>query len=76
MRIFFSAHSLEKIGQRNLSRQKIIETVKNPNFILDSYDDRLIAIRNYGQLDLRVIYQIENSAAIIITAYWHERRKK
>jgi len=75
MRVVFSKHSLLKLGQRNISEQKVIDTVRNPDYIFPSYADRRIAYKNFGKLYLKVIFKREKGNTVIITQHWDEAFK-
>ena len=75
MRIIFSIHALYKIKERNLSKEQIIETINSPDHQEFTRDDRRLAEKNFGKMNLRVIFCQEDKVITIITAYWHERRK-
>lgn len=75
MKVIFSEHALRKIEERDLDEIKIIETIKFPDYRESTRENRQLAEKNFGKLNLRVIFCREDSFIIIITAYWHERRK-
>lgn len=72
--ITFSDHAKIKIKQRNLDGAKIIRTVDKPDIILNTYNNRKIVEKNFGKLNLRVIYIKENDDIIIVTAHWRDKR--
>ena len=74
MKINFSDHALLKIKQRNLAKERVIEVVDHPERREVSYNGRYLAEKNFGKLNLRVIYKQEDRMITIITAYWHERK--
>ncbi len=70
MKITFSKHSLLKIGQRELDKVKILETVMYPDFIKPSYNFREERYRQYTKNHLKVIVKIEKQQFIVVTAHW------
>lgn len=76
MTVIFSLHAKRKIEQRKLDESKVIETLQTPDFTKITYNNRQMAEKNYGKLDLRVIYINENNNITVITAHWHESRKQ
>ncbi len=76
MKIIFSAHSLLKLKQRNIIKQKIIQTVKNPDVVLLSLLNRKMAYKKFGKLYLKVVFIEENDKIVIITQYWDEQFNK
>jgi len=76
MKIIFSAHSLLKLKQRNIIKQKIIQTVKNPDVVLLSLLNRKMAYKKFGRLYLKVVFIKESDIIVIITQYWDEQFNK
>ena len=76
MKIIFSAHSLLKLKQRNIIKQKIIQTVKNPDVVLLSLLNRKMAYKKFGKLYLKVVFIKESDIIVIITQYWDEQFNK
>jgi len=76
MKIIFSAHSLLKLKQRNIIKQKIIQTVKNPDVVLLSLLNRKMTYKKFGKLYLKVVFIEENDKIVIITQYWDEQFNK
>lgn len=56
MKIIFSNHSLLKLKQRNISKQKIIQAIKKPNAIFPSLSNRKLAYKKFGKLYLKVVF--------------------
>lgn len=76
MTIIFSLHARRKIEQRKLDEVNIIETIQSPDFVESTYDNRQLVEKNFGKLNLRVIYIKEKQNITVITAYWHEKRNE
>ncbi len=76
MKIIFSTHSLLKLKQRSILKQKIIQTIKNPDIISPSLSNRKIAYKKFGKLYLKVVFIKENDIIVIITQYWDEKFNK
>lgn len=72
--IIFSDHAKIKIEQRGLTQSQIKMVLENPDFVEPSYGGRMVAEKNFGKLNLRVIYIEENADVIVVTAHWHERK--
>lgn len=49
MNTVFSAHSLLKLGYRNISKQKVIQIIKNPDAILPSLSNRKMDYKKFGK---------------------------
>ena len=68
--IIFTSHSLLKLKQRKISKAKVIETLKNPDYVAEGYTNRKIALKRFDKLYLKVIYKKENKDIVIITQYF------
>ena len=73
MNIVFSKHSLLKLGQRGISREKVMDTLERPDYILPSYSDRMKAYKKFGKLYLKVVFKREEGDIFVITQYWEEK---
>ncbi|KXB07188.1 hypothetical protein AKJ52_00745 [candidate division MSBL1 archaeon SCGC-AAA382C18] len=70
MKIVFSDHSLERLKQRNISRRKIREILKNPDETRNGKYGRKIAHRYENDKLIRIIYiKKGENRYVIITAY-------
>ena len=69
MPIKFTKHSLERMRLRNISKEEIIETIENPDKILnDSFGNKIVHKVKKRYL-LRVFYHIEGDSKLVLTAY-------
>ena len=79
MDIRFTLHAEEKLLRLvkvGITREKVIETLKKPEKVLEGYSGRKIAQGNLaGDLILRVAYEGTAEGTLIITAYPAERRR-
>jgi len=75
MKITFSKHALLKINQRALDKDKILETVHEPDFIQPSYSFREARFRLYTKNHLKVVVMIKVGEIIIVTAHWVAKPK-
>ena len=80
MEIIFENHAESQIKERNLDESKIEETLLNPDQVITSKKNRKIAQKIFrtGRIKflMRVIYVIENSDFIVISAYRTTRIEK
>lgn len=74
MKIIFSAHSLLKLKQRNISKLQVIQTVKKPDKILLSLSNRKLAYKRFGKLYLKVVFVRENDKLTVITQHYEEKK--
>lgn len=73
--IIFSPHSLLKLQQRKLKKEQVIETLTDPDLVKPSYADRMVALKNFGKLNLKVVFRKEKGALIVITQHWVDKVK-
>ena len=73
MSIIFSKHSLLKLGHRGISREKVVQTLERPDYILPSYADRMRAYKKFGKLYLKVVFRRERDDIVVITQHWEEK---
>lgn len=80
MRIKFETHAENQVKERLLDKKQIEETLRNPVQLLDSNKGRKIAQKVFkiGKFKflLRVIYVVENSDFVVISAYRTTRIEK
>ncbi|MDD5163053.1 MAG: DUF4258 domain-containing protein [Candidatus ainarchaeum sp.] len=80
MRIKFEAHAENQIKERLLDKKQVEETLLNPDNIVDSKNNRKIAQKVFQakgfKFLLRVIYVIENSDFVVLSAYKTTRIEK
>lgn len=72
--LIFSDHAKIKMKQRGLAQIQVQKVLNNPDLVLPSYGGRMIAEKNMGKLNLRVIYIEESSDIIVVTAHWADKR--
>ena len=66
-RIIFIQHAMDRLRERGISTELVIEAIRNPDKI-DSENERKISQKlNDGKL-LRVIYE-EDEAIVVVSAY-------
>ena len=70
MRILYTAYAEEALKEREISKEKIELTLINPVEAVDGKNDRKIAQKIFGDKLLRVIFETEANAYIVITAYY------
>ena len=80
MHIKFESHAENQIKERRLGKKQIEETLLNPDNVLDAKKNRKIAQKVFKtgsfKFLLRVIYVIENSDFVVISAYRTTRIEK
>ena len=78
-KIRFTSHAEDKLTRLvkiGVTKEKVIETIKNPEKVVDGYYEREIAQHLLANdLILRVVYEECDEEIIIITVYPGERRR-
>lgn len=70
MPIKFSEHAKEQLEERYISTKRTIETVKNPDVILESFKNRRLRQRRFGDKILEVVTITEGSRITVVTSYY------
>ncbi len=73
MMIIFTDHALLKLRQRGISRQIVVQTLKNPDQEQPGHKLRLIRYKKFKKLLMAVVFVAEAHDVIVITAHWVER---
>ena len=75
MLIIFSRHALVKLEQRKISRQFVIETIKNPQLLRPSYDFREELYKKFAKNYLKVVIKKVKGKIVVVTMHWVEKSK-
>ena len=67
--IVFHPYALYKMDKRNISKEEVIKTLKEPHPIMNGKYGRKISQRIYGRRVLRVIFEEYENHILVITAY-------
>lgn len=72
MEFDYTDHAHQNMTERKLSKKVIEEVVKNPESVAEARFGRKIAQKTFGKKLLRVVYEQEGNAYVIVTAYYTE----
>ena len=72
-KIVYSQHALERMQERNISRQLVEETVRHADKRTLRQDARIQALKVFPRGTLKVIYAEESTRYLIITTYWDKK---
>lgn len=72
MLIEFSQHALDQLRERGISKLMVVETVRHPDEVLDSFRGRQLFRRAYNGLMLEVVVVREDNRHVIVTEYFYE----
>lgn len=70
MKIEYSAHAKARLKQRKISKNKILQVIKNPSETDFSYRDRRIYRKKFSDIILEVVTTNEDDKLIVVTAYY------
>ena len=68
--IVFTQHAILKLKHRSIRKEFVIQTLKKPDRIIDSYKDRKTAFKKFKKIYMKVIFRNEKNNIIIITQHW------
>ncbi len=75
MEVIYTGYAEESISERKLSKEIIKDAILNPDEVIEGKKNRKIAHKAIGNKLLRVIYEVDEKAYIVITAYYAEPRR-
>ena len=70
MEIIFPDHASNSLSERRISKSLVVETILNPNKVIESRKSRKIAQKVIGLRVLNVIYKETPNTYIVVTAYY------
>lgn len=70
VKIEFSKHSKERLKHRNISQQRVIQTLSSSTDISSSFRNRTLSRKRFGDKILEVITKKDNNKVIVVTAYY------
>ena len=66
MKIRYTHHARQRMAQRNIRDEQVIETLESPDEILQGDRLEMIAVRAYGVREIRIVYEEADEDTIII----------
>lgn len=70
MPIVFSDHAVFQLKKRRISKKRIIDTIRNPEGIKQSYKNRRLRRKSYGDKILQVVTITEGPRITIVSGYY------
>ena len=70
--IIFTRHAIEKLAQRKIKKEFVLQTLERPDHIEISFGNRRLAFKRFAKLYLRVVFRKEGKNTIVITQHWVE----
>ena len=74
MPIVFSDHVRLRLKKRRISQKRTLETVRDPQEIIQSYKKRRLRRRFFGGKILQVITITEGSKITVISSYYFKKK--
>jgi hypothetical protein len=71
----YTKHAKEMLILRAISKKLSDETVKNPDEITDTRDDKKIYLKNFGKNYLKLVVAEEAGNKVIITVHWLAKKR-
>jgi len=71
--IIFTQHALLKLKQRNIKKDLVIKVLKNPDKNFYTHSNRMLALKKFGKIYLKVVFRKESRNIIVITQHWVEK---
>jgi hypothetical protein len=69
MKIIYTHHAKQRMAQRKIDPAQVVETLEFPDNVVDGDLHEQIAIKNYGNRELRVVFEeVEAGTVLIYTA--------
>ena len=69
MVIIFKKHLLERMLQRGINKETVIEILRSPDTVKDSFENRKIAIKNMDK-KWNVVFVKEKEKIVVLTVYF------
>lgn len=68
MHIIYTRHAEQRMIQRKVSREQVVETIESPDEILPGDNGEEIAVRRYGAREVCVVYEeVEADTVVVYT---------
>ncbi|HIH73204.1 MAG: Uncharacterized protein XD43_0977 [Thermococcales archaeon 44_46] len=69
MKIVFIPHALERMKERKISKELVIETITSPDEVYIGYFGRKVAQKRLNGKLIRVVYEESKDEVVVITVY-------
>ena len=73
MAIEYTEHAKLRMKHRTILKSDVEEAILHPYFTVSSRLGRFIAVKEYGEKYLKVIYEKSNDKITVVTVYWTRR---
>lgn len=69
MKVIFIPHALDRMKKRGITEKMVLQTLKDPEKVVESYRGRKATQKMFNDKLLGVIYEEEENCLKVITAY-------
>lgn len=66
MRIVYTHHAQQRMVQRKVSPEQVKETAESPDEVLSGESGEEIAVRQYGEREVRVVYEELDPDTVVV----------
>jgi len=73
MAIEYAEHATFRMRHRTISKAKVEDTIRNPDFSFITRLGRSAVLKKYDDKFLKVIYEKSNDKITVVTVYWTRR---
>ena len=70
LNISFTFHAKMRILQRGINEETVKEIISKPEYVLDSFENRKIAVKRIGGQLWHVVYMREGNNIKVVTVYY------
>jgi hypothetical protein len=68
MKIVYTHHAQQRMAQRKIDPAQVTETLESPDNVIPGDQREQIAIRNYGNREVRVVFEdIDDDTVLVYT---------
>mgnify|MGYP001558993220 CR=1 FL=1 len=67
--IVYTKHAMQRRLERDISDDDIKKAIDEPNYVISSFEGRMIATKKINSRTIQVVYKEEVNKIIIITVY-------
>lgn len=66
MRIIYTRHARQRMAQRKVTPEQVEETIESPDDILPGDSGEEIAVRPYGNYEVRIVFEETEADTVVI----------
>ena len=75
MQIKFTKHAREKLVERQIKEEWIVDCIENPDLIIPADRGNKAYVKDMGKIFLKTIVAEEGDEHIVITVYWFTKTR-